>query len=114
MIQRESHATTLPAPRSKASLHRSFAMSGETLFPSQELAAKRRPPFPGESAYYRAARQALLAEEIEFRRHLTWLTAQRQALPPGPVIETDYRFQDENGAETALAGLFGDHDTLVT
>jgi predicted dithiol-disulfide oxidoreductase (DUF899 family) len=89
-------------------------MSGETLFPSQELAAKRRPPFPGESAYYRAARQALLVEEIEFRRHLTWLTAQRQALPPGPVIETDYRFKDENGAETALAGLFGDHDTLVT
>ncbi len=86
----------------------------KTLQPAEDLAKLRRPPFPGESSDYRAARTALLAEEIEFRRHMTRLCAQRQALPPGPVITTDYRFRDANGAETSLSGLFGEHQTLVT
>jgi len=85
----------------------------EPLPSGQDLVAHRQPVFPGESEAYAQARQALLAEEIEFRRHMTRLTAQRQALPPGPVIEKDYRFLDEQGFETGLAGLFGDHDTLV-
>jgi predicted dithiol-disulfide oxidoreductase (DUF899 family) len=82
--------------------------------PAAELARKGRTPFPGESAAYRAARQALLAEEIEFRRHMTRLAEQRQALPPGPVIEKNYRFKDENGFEVGLIDLFGAKDTLVT
>jgi len=36
---------------------------------------------PGESVDYCKAREALLAEEIEFRRHMTRLTEQRPALP---------------------------------
>jgi predicted dithiol-disulfide oxidoreductase (DUF899 family) len=71
-------------------------------------------PFPGASAEYERARQALLAEEIEFRRHMTRLVEQRRALPPGPVIAKDYRFKDEQGFEVGLAELFGDKDTLVT
>jgi predicted dithiol-disulfide oxidoreductase (DUF899 family) len=86
----------------------------ETLTPAPELAAKREAIFPGESADYAAARQALLAQEIEARRRLTHLAEQRQALPPGPVIGKDYRFIDETGAELGLADLFGPHDTLVT
>ncbi|WP_235035203.1 DUF899 family protein [Roseomonas sp. 18066] len=82
--------------------------------PAPELARQARTPFPGQSEAYRAAREALLAEEIEFRRHMTRLVEQRQALPPGPVIEKDYRFRDEEGAELALRDLFGAHDTLVT
>jgi predicted dithiol-disulfide oxidoreductase (DUF899 family) len=82
--------------------------------PATELARKGKTPFPGESAAYRAARQALLAEEIELRRHMTRLAEQRQALPPGPVIEKDYRFRDENGFEVGLIDLFGAKDTLVT
>ena len=84
------------------------------LKPAAELAAKAKTPFPGASAEYERARQALLAEEIEFRRHMTRVVAQRQALPPGPVIRKDYRFKDEQGFEVGLRELFGDKDTLVT
>jgi predicted dithiol-disulfide oxidoreductase (DUF899 family) len=84
----------------------------DTLPPAEALAGHRKPLFAGESDAYRAARQALLAEEIEFRRHATRLAGQRRALPPGPQIK-DYRFKDENGEEVGLAGLFGDKDTLV-
>lgn len=89
-------------------------MEKNELKPAPELAAKARTPFPGASAEYEAARVALLAEEIEFRRHLTRLVEQRRALPPGPVITRNYRFRDEEGAEVRLLHLFGDKDTLVT
>jgi predicted dithiol-disulfide oxidoreductase (DUF899 family) len=84
------------------------------LKPADELAATRRAPFPGESEEYARARQELLAEEIEFRRHMTRLAEQRQGLPPGPVIEKNYRFKDDNGVEVGLGDLFGDHHTLIT
>lgn len=86
----------------------------EALTPATELARQAKTPFPGASAQYETARQALLAEEIEFRRHLTRLVEQRRALPPGPVIDKDYRFKDEQGFEVGLRDLFGDKDTLVT
>ena len=79
-----------------------------------QLAAKAKTPFPGASAEYDKARKALLAEEIEFRRHMTRLTEQRRALPPGPVITKNYRFKDEQAFEVGLRDLFGDKDTLVT
>ncbi len=84
------------------------------LKPAVQLAEAAKTPFPGASAEYEAARKALLAEEIEFRRHMTRLVAQRQALPPGPVITKDYRFKDEQGFDAGLIDLFGDKDTLVT
>jgi predicted dithiol-disulfide oxidoreductase (DUF899 family) len=84
------------------------------LTPATELAAKGKTPFPGASPEYEAARKALLAEEIEFRRHMTWVGEQRRALPPGPVISKDYRFKDEQAFEVGLKDLFGDKDTLVT
>ncbi len=84
------------------------------LIPAADLAVKAKTPFPGASADYDAARQALLAEEIEFRRHATRLVEQRRALPPGPVISKDYRFKDEQGADVGLLDLFGDKNTLVT
>jgi predicted dithiol-disulfide oxidoreductase (DUF899 family) len=93
-----------------------YAMDAVTdrLTPAGELAAKRRARFPGESPTYAAARQALLAEEIELRRHLTRVAEQRRDLPAGPVIAKDYRFVDANGGELGLIDLFGEHDTLVT
>jgi predicted dithiol-disulfide oxidoreductase (DUF899 family) len=78
------------------------------------MARGRENPFPGETAEYRKAREALLVEEIEVRRHLTRVSEQRQALPPGPVIKNTYRFKDENAFEVGLVDLFGDKDTLVT
>jgi predicted dithiol-disulfide oxidoreductase (DUF899 family) len=89
-------------------------MNQKSLRPAKDLAKLRRPLFPGESSDYRAAREALLANEIEFRRHMTQLVEQRRALPDGPVIEKNYRFKDENAFEVGLADLFGDKDTLVT
>lgn len=89
-------------------------MITETLTAPQDLATKGRTPFPGESDAYRDARQALLADEIKFRRDMTRLTDQRRALPTGPVIEKDYRFKDENGIDAGLIDLFGNHDALVT
>jgi predicted dithiol-disulfide oxidoreductase (DUF899 family) len=88
-------------------------MDVQTLTPVATLAKKVKTPFAGESAEYRKAREASLAEEIEFRRHMTRLAEQRRALPPGTVIAKN-RFKDANGAETGLEDLFGDHDTLVT
>jgi len=48
--------------------------------------------FPGESAEYRAARDLLLAQEIELRRATEAVAAGRRTLPPGGVVE-DYVFQ---------------------
>lgn len=67
----------------------------------------------GESADYRRARTALLAEEIALRRQIQRVAAQRRTLPPGPVAK-DYRFLDEQDQEIGLADLFGRHDTLFT
>ncbi|CAN7565151.1 DUF899 family protein [Phenylobacterium sp. LjRoot164] len=89
-------------------------MTDQTLVPAAQLAAEGRTPFPGESAAYRQARRALLAQEIEFRRHMTRVAEQRQALPDGPVIEKDYRFKDAGGGEVGLRELFGDKETLVS
>jgi predicted dithiol-disulfide oxidoreductase (DUF899 family) len=88
-------------------------MATHTLVPAARLAAGLTIPFPGASSAYRHARESLLAEEIELRRHMTRVVAQRQALPPGPVIAKDYRFKDENGFEVGFADLFGGKDTLV-
>lgn len=89
-------------------------MARDDLVSAKELAAKRRPLFPNESPDYAAARNALLAEEIAFRRHEVRLAAQRRALPPGPVIDKGWAFIDDQGQQATLADLFGDKDTLVT
>ena len=89
-------------------------LTPQSLVPADELARRGPVRFPNESAEYRAARTALLAEEIELRRHLVRVAEQRRALPSGPVIDKDYRFVDANGSELGLVDLFGAHDTLVT
>ena len=83
------------------------------LVPAADMAARRQPIFPGESAAYAKARTDLLAEEIELRRHLARVAEHRRALPPGPQIAKGYRFIDENGGEVGLADLFGGHDSLI-
>jgi predicted dithiol-disulfide oxidoreductase (DUF899 family) len=88
--------------------------SSDVLTPARAMAKQARTPFPGESDTYREAREALLAEEIEFRRHMTRLSEQRRSLPPGPVIQKPYRFKDEQAFDVGLVDLFGDKETLVT
>ncbi|MBS0334411.1 MAG: DUF899 family protein [Proteobacteria bacterium] len=84
----------------------------QALTPAADLARDNPVRYPNESAEYRAARTALLAEEIELRRHIERVAAQRRALPPGGEVKGDYRFKTETG-ETDFAGLFGDKDTLA-
>jgi predicted dithiol-disulfide oxidoreductase (DUF899 family) len=84
----------------------------ETLVPAAELARRKPMHFPNESAAYRAARTALLAEEISLRRNLERVAAQRRALPPGGEVTGDYRFQGENGP-VRFADLFGDKNSLA-
>lgn len=84
----------------------------EPLTPAAELAARSPVRVPNESDEYRAARTALLAEEIELRRHIERVAAQRRMLPPGGEVLGDYRFQGEEGP-TDLPGLFGDKQTLA-
>jgi predicted dithiol-disulfide oxidoreductase (DUF899 family) len=84
----------------------------QQLAPASELATKNKVRFPNESDGYRRARDALLAEEIELRRHIERVAEQRRALPPGGVISKDYRFEGENGA-VVFSKLFGDKQTLA-
>jgi predicted dithiol-disulfide oxidoreductase (DUF899 family) len=83
------------------------------LKPAKDLAATASKPYPNDSADYRRARTALLVEEVELRRHIERVAAQRRELPLGGE-PADYRFKDENAREVGLADLFGRHDTLVT
>jgi predicted dithiol-disulfide oxidoreductase (DUF899 family) len=83
-----------------------------TLVPAGKLAASNKAHFPNESAEYRAARNALLAEEIELRRHIERVAAQRRALPTGGEIPKDFVFESETG-RVHLSSLFGDKDTLL-
>ncbi|QDZ06115.1 DUF899 domain-containing protein [Sphingomonas panacisoli] len=85
----------------------------EALAPAPQLAAKAHRPYPGESEAYTKARTALIAEEVELRRHLERVAAQRRALPEAPIVTKDYRFEGKDGPAT-LADLFESHDTLVT
>src|SRR5258708_37445695 len=82
------------------------------LIPAAELAAKNKAHFPNESSEYRQARNALLAEEIELRRHIERVAALRRALPSGGIVPEDYTLESEKGT-VHLSDLFGDNDTLV-
>ena len=49
--------------------------------------------FPNESPQYRRARNALLEQEMDLRRQVERVAAQRRALPPGGEIPEDYVFE---------------------
>src|SRR6266446_5314208 len=88
------------------------AMTSSTLKPAAELAKSSGFRYPNESAEYRRAREALLTEEIELRRHIERVAEQRRSLPPGGEVKKNYAFEGEKGPAT-FADLFGDKDSLV-
>ena len=74
--------------------------------------------FPGESPEYRAARNQLLAQEIELRRTMETVATARRRLPPGGIVPEDYVFQgagpDGNPSDVRLSELFAPgKDSLV-
>lgn len=84
----------------------------QILVPAQQLGATNKVHFPNESAQYRRARNSLLVEEIELRRQIERVAAQRRALPPGGEIPQDFELASET-CVTRLSNLFGDKDTLM-
>jgi len=84
----------------------------QPLVPAEQLAATNQSNYPNESAAYRAARNALLAEEIELRRHVERVASKRRALPLGGEIAKDFELVSEQGS-TYFSSLFGDKDTLM-
>jgi predicted dithiol-disulfide oxidoreductase (DUF899 family) len=73
--------------------------------------------FPGESSEYRAARDRLLAQEVDLRRKMEEVAAARRALPPGGVSR-DYVFHgagaDGAPIDVRLSELFAPgKDALV-
>ena len=66
--------------------------------------------FPGESAAYRAARDALLAQEARLRQATEAVAAARRELPGG-IVPEDYAFQglraDGEAGDVRLSELFG-------
>jgi predicted dithiol-disulfide oxidoreductase (DUF899 family) len=87
-------------------------MDSSTLKPAIELARANTVRHPNESAEYRRAREALLAEEIELRRHIARVAELRRNLPPGGEVTKNYAFEGEHG-KASLAELFGDKPTLI-
>jgi predicted dithiol-disulfide oxidoreductase (DUF899 family) len=84
----------------------------KTLSPAGELVATNTAHFPNESAGYRTARNALLVEEIELRRHIESVAAQRRALPAGGEVPHDFEVVSETGP-VRFSSLFGNKDTLM-
>ena len=68
--------------------------------------------FPNETPAYRAARERLLQSELELRRQIERVAAQRRELPPGGEVPEDYVFDGVEG-KVKLSQLFGRGDTLV-
>jgi predicted dithiol-disulfide oxidoreductase (DUF899 family) len=72
--------------------------------------------FPGESAEYRLAREQLLDAEVELRRAVERVAAQRRALPLGGAVPEDYVFEEAGagGGSLRFSELFAPgKDTLV-
>ena len=82
------------------------------LKPAKELAGNNGVRFPNESGEYRSARNALLTEEIELRRHIERVAVQRRALPLGGLIPKEYRLIGESGP-VGFSDLFGTKQTLA-
>jgi predicted dithiol-disulfide oxidoreductase (DUF899 family) len=87
-------------------------MTTPSLKAAADLAAMNGIRFPNESEDYRRARNRLLAEEIELRRHIERVAELRRNLPAGGAVTKAYRFVGERGPVT-LADLFGNKQTLV-
>ena len=73
--------------------------------------------YPNENDEYRAARNALLDDEISLRAQIETVAAKRRALPLGGEVPQDYVFERigrTNMPETVkMSELFGPHDTLI-
>jgi predicted dithiol-disulfide oxidoreductase (DUF899 family) len=82
------------------------------LIPAKQLSSTNHAKYPNESHEYREARNALLTEEIELRRQIERVAAQRRGLPVGGELIEDFQLVSESGP-TTFSRLFGDKHTLM-
>jgi predicted dithiol-disulfide oxidoreductase (DUF899 family) len=68
--------------------------------------------FPNESKDYRKARQKLLRAEVELRKKIEAVAAERRKLPPGGEVPEDYVFEGET-RPVRISELFERGNTLV-
>ena len=84
---------------------------------ASERTAMEHIQYPNESAEYRAARNALLDDEIALRAQIEAVAAKRRALPAGGEIPEDYVFErigkTSMPEKVKMSELFGPHDTLI-
>ena len=75
------------------------------------------PRYPNESADYRLAREALLAEEKALVDKVKAVAELRRQLPRGGRIKEDYTFKwatdDKLNRDVTVSELFGNKDTLL-
>jgi predicted dithiol-disulfide oxidoreductase (DUF899 family) len=73
--------------------------------------------YPNENTEYRAARNALLNDEIALRAQIEAVAAKRRALPLGGEVSEDYVFErigtNATPEKVRMSELFGPHHTLV-
>src|SRR5258708_32358498 len=87
----------LPTDAIKVPRKRGHAMRSSSLKPAAELAKASGFCYPNESAEYRRAREALLAEVIELRRHIERVAGPRGQRPPGGEGDKHYAFEGDTG-----------------
>jgi predicted dithiol-disulfide oxidoreductase (DUF899 family) len=73
--------------------------------------------YPNESVEYRAARNALLDDEIALQAQIKAVAAKRRALPLGGEVPEDHVFERIGKTSmpdnVKMSELFGPHDTLI-
>ena len=73
--------------------------------------------YPNESPEYRAARNALLGDEIALRAQIEAVAAKRRTLPLGGEIPENYVFErigrNSMPENVKMSDLFGPHETLI-
>ena len=73
--------------------------------------------FPNESPEYRNARNALLDAEMDLRRQIEAVAAQRRALPRGGEVPEDFVFErigtDQRPEKVRLSELFDDYPSIL-
>lgn len=84
----------------------------------KSVASSKSVRYPGETPVYRKARDRLLKSEIELRRHVEAVAAERRKLPQGGELLEDYLFEESDKAggvrSVRFSELFApDKDTLV-
>jgi hypothetical protein len=106
-----------PAPRGRELRPHGVSLISCKFQKSEPAEAMEHLHYPNESDEYRAARNALLDDEISLRAQIETVAAKRRALPLGGEVPQDYVFERigrTNMPETVkMSELFGPHNTLI-